>query len=145
MNPITPENPKPTYNFKKLKEITKIVTTNLNKIIDINYYPIPEVRTNTFDTGDRFSGKRFHKDCRFQAKLSNSKNRPIGIGIQGLADLFIMMRYPFESEEAQLLNRQIFETLYHGALEASCELAQKYGPYETYPGSPVSKGVRRVN
>lgn len=79
-----------------------------------------------------------------QAKKSNLKHRPIGIGIQGLADLFIMMRLPFESEKSQLLNVQIFETIYYGALEASCELAQIYGPYETYKGSPVSKGVSRI-
>lgn len=69
------------------------------------------------------------------------RHRPIGIGVQGLADAFILMRYPFESSEAQLLNIQIFETIYHAALEASCELAEKLGPYETYAGSPVSKGV----
>lgn len=73
------------------------------------------------------------------------KNRPIGIGIQGLADLFILMRYPFESEEAQLLNKQIFETLYYGALEASCEIAQKDGPYKSYSGSPVSQEVRNLD
>lgn len=76
-----------------------------------------------------------------QAKRSNMRHRPIGIGVQGLADAFILMRYPFESEQAQLLNKQIFETIYYGALEASCELAQELGPYETYAGSPVSKGV----
>lgn len=72
------------------------------------------------------------------------RHRPIGIGIQGLADAFILMRLPFESEEAQKLNTQIFETIYYGALEASCELAEKLGPYETYPGCPVSKGVSRL-
>ena len=69
------------------------------------------------------------------------RHRPIGIGVQGLADAFILMRFPFESEEAQLLNKQIFETIYYAALEASCELAERDGPYETYPGCPVSKGV----
>ena len=69
------------------------------------------------------------------------RHRPIGIGVQGLADAFILMRYPFESPEAQLLNIQIFETIYYAALEASCELAAELGPYETYAGSPVSKGV----
>ena len=69
------------------------------------------------------------------------RHRPMGIGVQGLADAFILMRFPFESEEAQKLNRQIFETIYYGALEASCELAEKYGPYDSYEGSPVSKGV----
>lgn len=106
-----------TYDFAKLKEITKVVTRNLNRIIDINYYPVPE------------------------AERSNMRHRPIGIGVQGLADAFILMRYPFESPEAKELNIQIFETLYYGALEASCELAELYGPYETYEGSPVSKGI----
>lgn len=106
-----------TYDFEKLKYVTKIVTKNLNKIIDVNYYPVPE------------------------AKKSNMRHRPIGIGVQGLADAFILMRYPFESEEAQILNKQIFETLYYGALEASCEISEKEGPYSTYEGSPVSKGI----
>lgn len=106
-----------TYDFARLREVTKVVTRNLNKIIDVNFYPVPE------------------------ARKSNMRHRPIGIGIQGLADAFILMRYPFESEEAQLLNKQIFETIYYGALEASCELAEKFGPYETYEGCPVSKGI----
>lgn len=109
--------PDHTYDFMKLREITKVITRNLNKIIEVNYYPVPE------------------------ARRSNFRHRPIGIGVQGLADAFILMRYPFESEEAQLLNKKIFETIYYSALEASCELAQELGPYETYPGSPVSKGV----
>ncbi|XP_051843450.1 ribonucleoside-diphosphate reductase large subunit isoform X2 [Antechinus flavipes] len=106
-----------TFDFQKLAEVTKVIVRNLNKIIDINYYPVPE------------------------ASLSNKRHRPIGIGVQGLADAFILMRYPFESPEAQLLNKQIFETIYYGALEASCDLAKEYGPYETYEGSPVSKGI----
>lgn len=106
-----------TFDFQKLRKVTKIVTYNLNKIIDVNYYPIPE------------------------ARKSNLRHRPIGIGIQGLADAFLLMRYPFESEDAQKLNIQIFETLYYGALEASCELAEQQGTYETYEGSPVSKGI----
>ena len=109
--------PDKTFDFQKLKEVTKIVTRNLNKIIDINYYPIPE------------------------ARKSNMRHRPIGIGCQGLADAFILMRLPYESEGASLLNQQIFETMYYGALEASCELAEKEGVYETYPGCPVSKGI----
>lgn len=109
--------PDKTYDFVKLKEVTKTVTKNLNKIIDINFYPIPE------------------------ARKSNMRHRPIGIGVQGLADAFILMRLPYESEGAAKLNQQIFETLYYGALEASCELADKEGVYETYPGCPVSKGV----
>ncbi|KAK3866544.1 hypothetical protein Pcinc_027929 [Petrolisthes cinctipes] len=110
-------NPDRTYNFTKLKEISKVVTRNLNKIIDVNFYPVEE------------------------ARRSNMRHRPIGIGVQGLADAFILMRYPFDSEEARLLNKQIFETIYYGAMEASCELAEKLGPYETYEGSPVSKGI----
>ncbi|XP_062513917.1 ribonucleoside-diphosphate reductase large subunit-like [Corticium candelabrum] len=105
------------YDFKKLYEVTKVVTRNLNKIINVNYYPVP------------------------QAKTSNFRHRPIGIGVQGLADAFILMRYPFESEEAVELNKRIFETLYYAALETSCELAEELGPYETYEGSPVSKGI----
>lgn len=80
-----------------------------------------------------------------QAERSNMRHRPIGIGVQGLADAFILMRYPFESPEAQLLNIQIFETIYHAALEASCELAAELGAYETYVGSPVSKGVSSLH
>jgi len=106
-----------TYDFKRLKEIAKVATKNLNKIIDANFYPVPE------------------------ARKSNMRHRPIGIGIQGLADAFILMRHAFESEEAMKLNKQIFETIYYGAMEASCELAEKHGTYETYEGSPVSKGV----
>merc|ERR1711872_215416 len=108
--------PGKTYNFDKLKMVAKVATRNLNKIIDVNYYPVKE------------------------AKNSNMRHRPIGIGVQGLADAYILMRYPFESAEAELLNKQIFETIYYGALEASCELAEEFGTYETYPGCPVSKG-----
>jgi len=79
-----------------------------------------------------------------QAERSNKRHRPIGVGVQGLADTFLMMRYAFESEEAQQLNRDVFETIYYSALKASCELAQLYGPYETYDGSPVSRGVSVV-
>jgi len=104
------------YDFAKLKAVTKVVTRNLNKIIDVNYYPVPE------------------------ARRSNMRHRPIGIGVQGLADAFILMRFPFESEEAQLLNKQIFETIYYGAVEASCEIAEKEGRYESYEGSPMSQG-----
>uniref|UniRef100_A0A8D2MLB4 Ribonucleoside-diphosphate reductase large subunit n=1 Tax=Zonotrichia albicollis TaxID=44394 RepID=A0A8D2MLB4_ZONAL len=111
---VTPEH---TYDFKKLAEVTKVIVRNLNKIIDINYYPVPE------------------------AERSNRRHRPIGIGVQGLADAFILMRFPFESAEAQRLNQHIFETIYYGALEASCELAREQGPYDTYQGSPVSKGI----
>ncbi|XP_037961094.1 ribonucleoside-diphosphate reductase large subunit [Teleopsis dalmanni] len=106
-----------TYDFQKLKYISKVVTKNLNKIIDVTYYPLPE------------------------AKKSNFRHRPIGIGVQGFADTLILMRYPYETEKAFLLNQQIFETIYYGALEGSCELAKEFGPYETYEGSPVSKGI----
>lgn len=106
-----------TYDFEKLKIVSKTACKNLNKIIDVNYYPVEE------------------------ARRSNMRHRPIGIGVQGLADAFILMRMPFESAQAQMLNQQIFETIYYGALEASCELAKKDGVYETYPGSPVSKGI----
>merc|ERR1712038_251639 len=108
---------KPIYDFARLKEVTKVATKNLNKIIDVNFYPVEE------------------------AKRSNMRHRPIGIGVQGLADAFILMRFPFESEEAQLLNKQIFETIYYGAMEASCEIAEVQGTYETYKGCPVSKGI----
>lgn len=105
-----------TYDFEQLKQVAKVAAKNLNKIIEVNYYPVIEARN------------------------SNMRHRPIGIGVQGLADTYILMRMPFESEEACMLNKQIFETLYYGALEASCELAAKDGPYSTYEGSPVSKG-----
>merc|ERR1711953_1167369 len=108
---------KRTYDFEQLKRVAKVATKNLNKIIEVNFYPVEEARN------------------------SNMRHRPIGIGIQGLADAYILMRLPFESEEACLLNKQIFETIYYGALEASCEMAEKEGPYQTYAGSPVSKGI----
>lgn len=106
-----------TFDHQKLYEITKVVTRNLNKVIDINYYPIEE------------------------ARRSNMRHRPIGIGVQGLADTFIQLRMPFDSEEARRLNEDIFETIYYGAMEASMELAKVAGPYETFKGSPVSKGI----
>eukprot|EP00092_Neocalanus_flemingeri_P039187 GFUD01042650.1.p1 GENE.GFUD01042650.1~~GFUD01042650.1.p1 ORF type:complete len:814 (+),score=212.28 GFUD01042650.1:563-3004(+) len=108
--------PDKTFDFEKLKSVAKVATKNLNKIIDVNYYPVIEARN------------------------SNMRHRPIGIGIQGLADAYILMRFPFESDEASMLNKHIFETLYYGALEASCELAELEGTYTTYKGSPVSKG-----
>merc|ERR1719361_1676764 len=104
------------YDFQRLYEVTKVVTKNLNKVIDRNYYPVEE------------------------ARRSNMKNRPVGLGVQGLADAFLMMRLPFESPEAKRLNEEIFETIYFAACEASCELASRDGPYATYAGSPVSKG-----
>ncbi len=105
------------FDHQKLYEITKVVTRNLNKVIDINYYPVEE------------------------ARRSNMRHRPIGLGVQGLADAFIMLRMPFDSEEARGLNRDIFETIYFAAMEASMEEAKKHGPYETFKGSPVSKGI----
>ena len=105
-----------TYDFEKLYEITRIVTRNLNKVIDINYYPIPEARN------------------------SNMRHRPIGIGVQGLADAFIMMRMPFDSPDARQLNKDIFETIYYAAVAESCSLAEEFGSYESYKGSPASKG-----
>jgi len=106
-----------TFDHQKLYEITKVATRNLNKVIDVNYYPVPE------------------------AKKSNMRHRPIGLGVQGLADAFIMLRMPFESEEAKGLNKDIFETMYFAAMEASMELSKVEGPYETFKGSPVSKGI----
>jgi len=105
------------FDHQKLYEISKVVTRNLNKVIDVNYYPVPEAR-----------------NC-------NMKHRPIGIGVQGLADAFLLLKLPFESEEAKKLNREIFETIYFAAMETSMELAQVEGAYETFKGSPVSKGI----
>jgi ribonucleoside-diphosphate reductase alpha chain len=111
---ITPDG---KFDHEKLYEITKVATRNLNKVIDINYYPVAE------------------------ARYSNLRHRPIGIGVQGLADAFIMLRMPFDSPEARRLNEDIFETIYFGAMEASMELSKQLGPYETFKGSPVSKGI----
>ena len=105
------------FDHQRLYEITKVITRNLNKVIDVNYYPVEEART------------------------SNMRHRPIGIGVQGLADAFILLRMPFESEEARGLNKDIFETIYFAAMEASMEIAKEQGPYETFKGSPVSKGI----
>jgi ribonucleoside-diphosphate reductase alpha chain len=106
-----------TFDHNKLFEVTYQATLNLNKIIDENYYPVPE------------------------AKKSNLRHRPIGLGVQGLADAFIMMGLPFESEEAKTLNKEVFETIYYAAMTASKDLSKELGPYETYQGSPVSKGI----
>ncbi|WP_421893842.1 ribonucleoside-diphosphate reductase subunit alpha [Marinoscillum sp.] len=110
-------NKKGEFDHQKLYEITKVATRNLNKVIDVNYYPVPE------------------------AKTSNMRHRPIGIGVQGLADAFMLMKLPFDSTESRKLNKEIFETIYYAAMETSMELAQKEGPYETFKGSPVSKGI----
>jgi ribonucleoside-diphosphate reductase alpha chain len=106
-----------SFDHEKLFEVTYQITLNLNKIIDGNYYPVPE------------------------AERSNLRHRPIGIGVQGLADTFILLRHPFESEEARQLNADIFETIYYASMTASKDLAKIHGPYTTYEGSPVSKGI----
>jgi len=105
------------FDFDELHRVTRVVTRNLNKIIDINYYPVPE------------------------AERSNMRHRPIGIGVQGLADAFILMRHPFDSPEAKQLNKDIFETIYHASVLESNELAKKNGAYQTFEGSPASKGI----
>ncbi len=108
---------KPTFNYEKLKQIAKVVTNNLNRVIDVNYYPTQKTQT------------------------SNLKHRPIGIGVQGLADVYALLDLPFYSDEAKDINKRIFETIYYGALEQSMELAKKEGPYETFEGSPASQGI----
>lgn len=105
------------FNHKKLYEVTYQVTRNLNRVIDLNYYPVEE------------------------ARYSNMKNRPVGLGVQGLADTFFKMRLPFESEGARRVNKEIFETIYYAALSASADLAKEQGHYESYEGSPISQGI----
>lgn len=105
------------FDHQRLYDVTVVATKNLNRIIDNNYYPVEEARN------------------------SNMRHRPIGLGVQGLADAFIMLRLPFDSDEARKLNAEIFETIYFAAMTASCEEAEIDGHYETYPGSPVSKGI----
>jgi len=105
------------FDHQKLFDVTYTITKNLNKIIDRNYYPVAEARN------------------------SNMRHRPIGIGVQGLADAFILMRYPFDSPEAIELNKEIHETIYYASMTASKDLSKVDGPYESYPGSPVSKGI----
>ena len=104
-------------DYEELHKVSKIVTNNLNRVIDVNYYPTPKTQR------------------------SNMRHRPVGIGVQGLADVFMLMGIPFHSDEAKLTNKQIFETIYHAALEKSCELAMRDGPYETFAGSPASQGI----
>ena len=106
-----------TFNYEKLHEVTKTVTKNLNRVIDRNFYPVET------------------------ARKSNMRHRPIGLGVQGLADVFILCRHAFDSDEAKEINARIFETMYHAALEASSELAEVDGSYETFDGSPASQGV----
>ena len=104
------------FNYVKLKEVVKVAIKNLNRVIDINYYPTPET------------------------ERSNMRHRPVGLGVQGLADVFALMRVPWESEKAAELNQRIFEHIYYAAVESSCEVAEKEGPYSTYIGSPMSEG-----
>ena len=105
------------FDHQKLYDISYRVAVNLNRVIDNNYYPVEE------------------------AKNSNLRHRPVGIGVQGLADVFILLKHAFDSEQARVINREIFETIYFAALSASCDLAKAEGPYESYEGSPVSKGI----
>ncbi|EGG23669.1 ribonucleotide reductase large subunit [Cavenderia fasciculata] len=106
-----------SFDHNHLAEITRIITRNLNKIIDRNFYPVEE------------------------ARRSNMRHRPTGIGIQGLADVFIALRMPFDSPAAAVLNKEIAETIYYASLDASCQLAERDGPYETFAGSPASQGI----
>ena len=105
------------FNYDKLRKVSGIITENLNRVIDVNYYPTEKTR------------------------VSNLKHRPIGIGVQGLADVYMLMNLAFFSEEAKEINKRIFETIYYGALEKSSELAEKHGAYESYVGSPASQGI----
>jgi ribonucleoside-diphosphate reductase alpha chain len=105
-----------TYDYEKLHDVTRTITYNLNRVIDINYYPTPKT------------------------ERSNKRHRPIGLGVQGLSDVFMMMDIPFASDEAKLVNKMIFETIYNAALTESCAIAKIDGPYETFVGSPASKG-----
>jgi ribonucleoside-diphosphate reductase alpha chain len=105
------------YDHNKLHDVVKVITTNLNRIIDVNFYPVEK------------------------ARVSNMRHRPIGIGVQGLADVYMRMRLPFDSKEAAKLNMDIFETIYHASMERSMELAIKEGVYNTFEGSPVSQGT----
>lgn len=109
------------FNHQLLFDVTKRVTRNLNKVIDRNYYPVPE------------------------AENSNMRHRPVGLGVQGLADAFILLRLPFTSDEAKKLNQEIFETLYFAAVTASMEMAKEEGPYSTFAGSPISQGEFQYN
>jgi len=108
------------FDFKQLENVTRLVTQNLNRTIDCNYYPIP------------------------QARASNERHRPIGIGVQGLADVFAKMFLPYDSPAAKTLNKQIFETIYYSALDESVELAKRDGPYPSFSGSPFSKGLTQI-
>lgn len=113
---IDAENNTKTYNFGALQNTARICIRNLNKVIDLNFYPTEKT------------------------KKSNMKNRPCGLGVQGLSDVYNIMGYPFDSDDAALLNKQIFETIYFAAVDESCKLAQKYGHYDSFLGSPFSQG-----
>ena len=105
------------YDFRELIRVVRVVVRNLNKVIDVNYYPVEEARN------------------------SNVRHRPVGVGVQGLADVFARLRLPFDSSGAMLLNRHIFECIYYGCVEASVQLAERDGPYSSFRGSPASKGL----
>ena len=115
--PMYVDAKKRSFNYDKLREVVKVAIKNLNRVIDINYYPIPET------------------------ERSNMRHRPVGLGVQGLADVFALMRIPWETDKAAELNQRIFEHMYYAAVEASAEIAEKEGPYSTYEGSPMSKGL----
>lgn len=106
-----------TFDYEELHKVTKIVIYNLNRVIDVNYYPIPKTRT------------------------SNLRNRPVGLGVQGISDAFAILNIAFHSDSAKDLNKKVFETMYHAALEQSCDLAVTDGPYDTFQGSPASQGI----
>ena len=107
---------RPRINYEKLMEVTSVLTRNLDKVIDLNYYPVPET------------------------ERSNKRHRPLGIGVQGLADVFIKCRVPFDSEDAAEINRKLFACIYYSAMSQSVKMSQEMGPYSTYEGSPISKG-----
>ncbi len=160
-----------TFDHQRLFAVTQVVTKNLNKVIDINYYPVKEAENsnmrhrpigegtthNTGHAAQHSTCSKQHNTCSTANNMAHSAAdvharlvpvscahippSPSGIGVQGLADAFILMRFPFDSPSAAQLNKDIFETIYYGALTASCELAAKHGPYATYAGSPVSKGI----
>jgi ribonucleoside-diphosphate reductase alpha chain len=115
------KNLHPRINYKKLSNLSYELTINLNKIIDKNFYPIEKT------------------------KVSNLRHRPIGIGVQGLADLFLKLKLPFDSDEAQQINKEIFEAIYYGAMESSIDLAKKDGKYSSFDGSPLSEGLFQFN
>ena len=110
-------DPTPSFSYQKLYDISRIITRNLNNMIDINFYPLEKTRT------------------------SNMNHRPIGIGVQGLADLFMLFKIPFDSDLARDINKKVFETIYFGFLSESADLAIEFGPYDTFEGSPISKGL----